>query len=67
MRRKKRVYTLERLVKVSEGGGGGGALTNDLAWNAVSPFKAAIDMLVLVGAGLRTYIIVTASRDVHRR
>lgn len=66
MRRKKRVYTSERLVKVSEGGGGG-VLTNDLAWNAVSPFKAAIDMLVLVGAGLRTYIIVTASRDVHRR
>ena len=26
-------------------------LTKDLAWNAVSPFKAAMDMFVVVGAG----------------
>ena len=26
-------------------------LTKDLAWNAVSPFKAAMDMFVVAGAG----------------
>ena len=28
-------------------------LTSDLAWNAVSPFKAAMDMFVAVRIGLR--------------
>lgn len=50
--KEKKSNTFQRLVKGMGGvGGGGGVLTNDLAWNAVSPFKAAIDMLVLVGAG----------------
>lgn len=60
------MYVLQRLVNGKRGGARAKALTNDLAWNAVSPFKAAIDMLVLVGAGLRRYIEVTASLGIHR-